>query len=74
MAQSVLCESCKIKESGSCSLIASQKSIKMINFSEIIEQTEGLIRSNRRIESMISQRESGIDSSINLYRDHVYDI
>lgn len=70
----VLCESCRLKEtgSGSASLIASQKSIRALNIDDIIQQTEQLFRSNRKIESLITRHESNCDSSIHLYNDHEY--
>jgi hypothetical protein len=66
----VQCESCRAKETGSASLIASQKSIRALNIDEIIQQTEQLFRSNRKIESLITKHESAYDSSIHLYTDH----
>jgi len=53
MSQDLLCEGCKARESSS--LITSQKSIKGFNISEIIEQTEQLFKSNRKIEQLINK-------------------
>lgn len=45
-----MCEGCKVRESGNSSvLISSQKSINELNIGGIIDQTEQLFRSNRRI-------------------------
>lgn len=49
LTQSTLCEGCRAREMASSGLIASQKSIKGVNISEIIDQTEQLFRSNRKI-------------------------
>lgn len=72
LAQGVLCEGCRLKETGSASLIASQKSIRALNIDDIILQTEQLFRSNRKIESLITRHESHCESSIHLYQQEDY--
>lgn len=56
-----------MRENGSASLIASQRSIRALNIDEIIQQTDQLLRSNRKMESLITKHESSGDSSIHVY-------
>lgn len=51
-----MCESCEMKELGlSAKLIDSEKSIRGLDIQNIIDQTEQLFRSNRKVESLISR-------------------
>ena len=64
----VLCEGCHAREIGSSSIISnSQKSIRGLNLSEIIDQTEKVFYSTKRVESIINRHDSGFDSSIHLF-------
>jgi uncharacterized protein YlaI len=51
-AQSSLCESCRLREG-----TASHRNLRALDISPIIEQTEGVLRSNRKIESLIIQQQ-----------------
>ena len=69
-----LCEGCQAREMGSSTLITSQKSIKSLDISNIIDQTEKLFQSNKRIETMINRHDSGYESSVHLFPSRTIDM